>query len=99
VNPEIAARLEALGFQWSWNAKGWAMFIRDECVAIASTDEHGFIGLGSSGMMTEQGLAYLIWRDGAPLLAAKEGERPAEADQVEKIRKFSGDLKAALGLE
>jgi hypothetical protein len=47
-------------------------------------------------MMTEQGLAYLVWRDGLPYLAAKGGETPATPEQVETIRKFSADLKSAL---
>ena len=47
-------------------------------------------------MMTPQGLAYLVWRDGQPMLAAKGGETAATAEQVEAIRKFSEDLKAAL---
>jgi hypothetical protein len=51
---------------------------------------------GSTGMMTEQGLAYLVWRDGQPYLASKGGETPASAEQVETIRKFSEDLNNAL---
>jgi hypothetical protein len=47
-------------------------------------------------MMTEQGLAYLVWRDGRPYLAAKSGETPATLEQVETIRKFSEDLNTAL---
>jgi hypothetical protein len=47
-------------------------------------------------MMTEQGLAYLVWRDGQPYLAAKGGETPATPEQVETIRKFSEDLNTAL---
>ena len=47
-------------------------------------------------MMTEQGLAYLVWRDGQPYLAAKGGETPATPEQVETIRKFSQDLSNAL---
>jgi hypothetical protein len=49
-------------------------------------------------MMTESGLAYLIWRDHLPLLAGKSGEHPAEAAQVAAIRRFSDDLKTALSL-
>jgi hypothetical protein len=47
-------------------------------------------------MLTPQGLAYLVWRDGQPLLAAKGVETPASPGQVEAIRKFSEDLKTAL---
>ena len=46
--------------------------------------------------MTEQGLAYLVWRDGQPYLAAKGSEAPASPEQVEAIRKFSQDLNDAL---
>jgi hypothetical protein len=46
--------------------------------------------------MTEQGLAYLVWRDGQPYLASKGGETPASAEQVETIRRFSEDLNNAL---
>ncbi len=47
-------------------------------------------------MMTEQGLAYLVWRDGQPFLAAKGSETPATPEQVEAIRRFSQDLNSAL---
>jgi hypothetical protein len=46
--------------------------------------------------MTEQGLAYLVWRDGQAFLASKGGETPATTEQVETIRKFSEDLNTAL---
>jgi hypothetical protein len=98
VTPEIAARLEAMGIQLVAEAKGYTIFVREECIALAQSDDSSFTSLGSSGMMTEKGLAYLVWRNGNPLLVAKEGEVPAEAGQVERIRKFSGDLKSALGL-
>ena len=55
--------------------------------------------MGSSGMMTDNGLAYLVWREGEAILAAHGGkEVPATAKQVEEIQRFSADLKQALGL-
>ena len=47
-------------------------------------------------MMTEQGLAYLIWRDGDAFLKSKTGETAATEEQVSTIRRFSKDLEAAL---
>ena len=99
MTPEIAGRLEAFEIRLMAEAKSYLMFAREECLALVEHGESGFTSLGSSGMMTENGLAYLVWRGGDPLLVAKGSEVPANADQVEKIRKFSGDLKSALGLK
>ena len=71
-----------------------SFYVRDRCIAAAS-GTHGS-NQGSTGMMTEQGLAYLIWRDGQPYLAAKGGETRATPEQVEAIRQFSEDLNTAL---
>ena len=68
-----------------------SIYVRDNCMAAAGSAARS---QGSTGMMTEQGLAYLVWRDGQPYLAAKGGETPATPEQVEAIRKFSEDLKA-----
>jgi hypothetical protein len=96
VTPETAARLASLNIQWFDRARGYCLFVRDTCAAIAQQRE-GAIELGSSGIMTEQGLAYLVWREERPFLAAHGGaELPAEAEQLEAIRQFSEDLKAAL---
>jgi hypothetical protein len=68
-------------------------------VALAQTAAERITSLGSSGVMTEQGLAYLVWRDGAPWLCSHGNEVAAGAEQVDAIRKFSEDLKMALGLK
>ena len=68
-----------------------SIYVRDNCIAaVGGTAQRQ----GSTGMMTEQGLAYLVWRDGQPFLAAKGGETPATPEQVEAIRKFSEDLES-----
>ncbi len=73
-----------------------SIYLRDNCVAaVGGTNS---INQGSTGMMTEQGLAYLVWRDGVPYLVAKGGEIPATPEQVETIGKFSADLKSALNI-
>ena len=51
---------------------------------------------GATGLMTERGLAYLVWRDGVPLLVSKGAEASATPEQVAEIRKFTEDLGAAL---
>ena len=38
--------------------------------------------IGSTGMMTEQGLAYLVWRDGQAFLKSKSAEIPATGEQL-----------------
>jgi hypothetical protein len=96
VNPEIAARLESVGINWSWNAKGYSLLSRGECAAFAH-DQPAGLSLGSSGIMTEAGFAFLLWRDGQAYLAVHGGiETPATAEQQDMLRQFSNDLKAAL---
>jgi hypothetical protein len=67
-----------------------SVYVRENCIAAVGS------GQGSTGLMTEQGLAYLVWRDGQPFLAAKGSEIPATPEQVEAIQKFSRDLSTAL---
>jgi hypothetical protein len=96
VNSEIAARLESLRIQWFASEKGYTFFTRDNCAAIGREQANGY-SVGSSGMMTEGGFAYLIWRDDRPFFAAHGGnEAPANRDQVDAVRQFSNDLKTAL---
>ena len=98
MTPEIAARLAALDIALISEARRYAIFGRGNCMALVERNEAGFASLGSSGMMTENGLAYLVWRDDRPLLVGKHSEVVAGEDEVAQIRRFSGDLKSALGL-
>ena len=98
MSSEVAARLAALDISLMAEAKSYSIFARGNCMAVAQRNEGGFTSLGSSGMMTDGGLAYLVWRDGRPLLVARQNEMEADAGQVEALRRFSSDLKAALGL-
>ena len=97
MSPETAARLHDLHIQLLAEAKGHCQFGREACVARVERTEAGFGSIGSTGILTENGLAYLVWRDGRARLAAKSGETDAEAEQVEAVRRFSEDLKEALG--
>ena len=98
MTAETAARLENLQIQWMLTGKGFAMFTRGNLAVISRWAEEGkSVPLGSTGMMTDNGLSYLSWRDGQPILAAHGGvEVPATAEQVEEIQRFSADLKEAL---
>jgi hypothetical protein len=85
------SRLEDLGIRLMVEGPAVSIYIREDCIAVVGGGSQG-----STGMLTPQGLAYLVWRDGQPLLAAKGVETPASPGQVEAIRKFSEDLKTAL---
>lgn len=98
MSPEIADRLARQNFRLLSEGKRHCLFGRDSCVALVERTATGFGSIGSTGLMTDSGLAYLIWRDHRPFLAGKAGETPAEAAQVEAILRFSQELKAALAL-
>jgi hypothetical protein len=93
VTPEIAARLAACDILIAAQAQNYCMFVRENCVALVQSAGDRFTSIGSTGMMTEQGLAYLVWIDGKALLSSHGTQVEAEAGQVEAIRRFSEDLK------
>jgi hypothetical protein len=99
VTPETAARLAGCGIQLAAESPQYDMFTRGSCVALVTFGAGAVTGIGSSGMMTESGLAFLVWREGRPYLAAKGRETSASSAQVEEIGKFSLDLKRALGVD
>ena len=77
-------------------ANGYCLFARGDALALVKCSGEGFGEIGSTGLMTGRGLAYLVWRDGAPMLSCRGDEFPAEPPQLETIRRFSEELKAAL---
>ena len=101
MSPQISDRLKSLDIWVMANGSYFCVFVRDGCVAMVprSDDFQGFAGIGSSGLSTDDGLLYLVWRDETPMLVGHTVERAAEPEQVEKILRFSADLKSALGLE
>ena len=92
------SRLEELNIRLMVEGPSVAIYVRDNCMAAVGGTRIANQGAnqGSTGMMTEQGLAYLVWRDRRPYLASTGGETPATAEQVEAIRRFSEDLSSAL---
>lgn len=96
MTPAIAERLAACRIELLSEAKGFWIVAREKCFALVQVGEAGVLGIGSSGMMAENGLAYLVWREGAPRLVGKGVDMPADEADVEAIRSFSKDLKEAI---
>jgi hypothetical protein len=97
VKPEIEDRLNRSEIQVGAKGPHFCMFVRDGCLAVVPCDDDIFGEMGSTGLSLERGLGYLVYRDGRHMLAGHDFEIPAEPAQVEKILRFSADLKAALG--
>jgi hypothetical protein len=98
VSPEIADRLARQNFQLLSEGQRHFLIGRDACVALVERTATGFGSIGSTGLMTESGLVYLVWRDSRALLAGKSGQIPAAPGQVDMILRFSRELQAALSL-
>jgi hypothetical protein len=96
VTPELSARLAVYRIQLLSEAKEFSIVARDTCFALLYKADHPAAGISSSGMMTENGMAYLIWREGEPRLVSKGSEIPASAEEVAAIRSFAEDLKAVI---
>ncbi len=79
----------------------FSVFFREGCVAMVPLTDDGmaYAGIGSSGLSTEEGLAYLVYREQVPMLVGHSFEMPALPEQVAQILRFSSDLKTALELE
>ena len=73
--------------------KEYRIYGRENCVAVVHFTQSGDAAIGSSGIMTENGLAYLVWRGEKPLLMGKGVELDAAPEQVDTLRRFSEDLK------
>jgi hypothetical protein len=100
VTPETVARLNSFEIIVKGKGQNFCLFVRSGCLAMVPWDEETgiFSGIGSSGLFVDQGLGYLVSRDGQHFLVGNEFEVPAEPAQVEKVLQFSADLKTALRL-
>jgi hypothetical protein len=96
VTPDLVAHLTRYRIELLSESKEFWILRRESCIAFVHHREDGALGIGSSGMMTENGLAWLVWSEGEPRLVAKGSEAPASNEQVEMIRSFSEDLKKAM---
>jgi hypothetical protein len=99
VLEERLRRLAELGFELAAASEFQSHFIveRDGFVALVERKEHGFGNIGAPGLVTERGFAALVWRGNDPWFVAKGFEQRATPGQVEAIRRFSVDLKDAIG--
>ena len=96
MTPEIAARLAECDIAMAAEARDYCMFVRGNCAALVQSAGGRFTSVGSTGMLTEKGLAYLVWSDGKAWLASHGTQTEADSQQVDAIRKFSEDLKTIL---
>jgi hypothetical protein len=88
--------LGSTGIQLLSETPTYSVFARDNLIALVERTPQGYGSIGGTGILTERGLAYLVWRNGQAFLAGKGFELPASDDQVALVRRFSEDLKAAL---
>ncbi len=72
------------------------VFERDGFIALAERRNNGFGNLGAPGLLSQQGIAQLIWRGGQGFFVTKGFERQASPEEVEKLRSFGQDLKISL---
>ena len=72
------------------------VFARDGFVALVDRTGIGAGGIGAPGLLTERGIAMLVWKDGQAFFVTKETERAAAPEQVDSLRRFAADLTAAL---
>ena len=103
VAQEITERLQAVGIWQMVNAAYYGVFVRDGCMVVAqrNPDTGAYTSLGSAGYSLEGiGMAFLLWKDEQPYLYRKDFEPvPATPEHLEMLRKFSADVKAAIGLQ
>ena len=75
---------------------GHFVFERNGFICLVERTGDGFGHIGAPGLMTEKGFAALVWRGNDGWFVGKGFEQPATAQQVEDIRAFAADLRAAL---
>ena len=72
------------------------VFARGGFVSLVERRGRDFGQIGGAGLLMERGFAPLIWRDGEGYFVFKGSEQRATDGQIEQIRQFSSDLRAAL---
>jgi hypothetical protein len=73
------------------------LFERDGFVSLVErTKENNFGNIGAPGLLTDSGLAVLLWRGGEGWFVRRGFEQRATEDQVRRLRAFATDLEQAL---
>lgn len=96
---ETLERLAAAGIEAAPlpGIERYALCARGEFGALVSIGPDGFGRPGASGLITEQGLAMLVWRgESAVFVSRGGGERAAAPGQVDQLRAFMSDLEKLL---
>lgn len=93
---EVLERLAAAGFEPlpMSGMERHVVLVRDEFAALVERTPSGFGGLGATGLVTERGLAMLVWRGDEAWFVLKGFEQQATPEQVEGLRRFSSDLSS-----
>ncbi|MFN0164895.1 MAG: hypothetical protein ACKV22_00570 [Bryobacteraceae bacterium] len=72
------------------------LFMREGFVSLVERRGDAFGSIGCPALVTEHGLALLLWRGEKAVFVAKDHEQPASEEQVGALRRFADDLAAAL---
>jgi hypothetical protein len=72
------------------------VFERHGFVALVERRNDEFGSVGTAGLLSDKGIAPLVWRNGRPFFVARGFDEPASSEQVEQLRAFQADLSAAL---
>jgi hypothetical protein len=72
------------------------VFERDGFAALVERRNNDFGRIGTAGLLSEKGVAPIVWRKADPFFVAKGFEQPATPEQVRQLRTFQNDLAAAL---
>jgi hypothetical protein len=72
------------------------VFERDGYIALVERRGEGFGNVGSAGLLTEKGLAPVMYRSDGAFFVSKGFSQPAEPEQLETLRRFQQDLIDAL---
>ena len=69
---------------------------RDGFVALVERYEDNLGQVGAAGLLTEHGLAPLVWREQKAFFVVRTFQQEATPDQVSTLRQFQADLESAL---
>ena len=72
------------------------VFERDGFIALVERVKDAFGRIGAAGLLSDKGMAPLLWKDGCPFFVAKGFERAASESDIERLRLFQRDLESAL---
>lgn len=95
---EKLERLAAAGIQIlpAVSIENYFVLERDGFVALVERRGDGFGRVGTAGLLTEAGVAPLVWRESVGYFVAKGFQQQATDEQVLLLRRFSEDLRVAL---